>query len=68
MFHSIWYIIRDSRVEEPFFRAIKPPTQEQPMSKGMDSKKQTKKPPAKTMKEKRAAKKSKKDSRGSLKT
>ena len=38
------------------------------MSKGMDSKKQTKKPATKTMKEKRAAKKSKKESRGSLKT
>lgn len=36
------------------------------MSKGMDSKKQTKKEPAKTMKEKRAAKRSKKAARGSM--
>lgn len=36
------------------------------MSKGMDSKKQTKKEPAKTMKEKRAAKKAKKASRGGM--
>ncbi len=34
------------------------------MSKGMDSKKQTRKPPAKTMLEKRAAKKAKKASKG----
>ena len=36
------------------------------MSKGMDSKKQTKKEPAKTMKEKRAAKQAKKAARGSM--
>ena len=36
------------------------------MSKGMDSKKQTKKPPERTMKEKRAAKRAKKASRGSM--
>jgi hypothetical protein len=34
------------------------------MSKGMDSKKQAKKPPAKTMKEKRADKQAKKAARG----
>lgn len=33
------------------------------MSKGMDSKKQGKKEPAKTMKEKRAAKRSKRDAK-----
>lgn len=33
------------------------------MSKGLDSKKQTKKEPAKTMKEKKAAKKSKKEAK-----
>ena len=36
------------------------------MSKGMDSKKQTRKEPAKTMKEKRAAKKAKKEGEGGL--
>ena len=36
------------------------------MSKGMDSKKQTRKPAAKTMKEKRAAKKAKKESKGAF--
>jgi hypothetical protein len=36
------------------------------MSKGMDSKKQSKKEPAKTMKEKRAAKKAKKESKGGM--
>lgn len=36
------------------------------MSKGMDSKKQTRKVPAKTMKEKRAAKKAKKESKGGM--
>ena len=36
------------------------------MSKGMDSKKQTKKPPTKTLMEKRAAKKAKKAARGSM--
>lgn len=36
------------------------------MSKGMDSKKQTRKEPAKTMKEKRAAKRAKKASRGAM--
>jgi len=36
------------------------------MSKGMDSKKQGKKEPAKTMKEKRAAKKAKKESKGAM--
>jgi len=36
------------------------------MSKGMDSKKQTRKEPAKTMKEKRAAKKAKKAAKGSM--
>jgi len=36
------------------------------MSKGMDSKKQSKKEPAKTMKEKRAAKKAKKEAKGGL--
>jgi hypothetical protein len=36
------------------------------MSKGMDSKKQAKKEPAKTMKEKRAAKKAKKEGKGGL--
>ena len=36
------------------------------MSKGMDRKKQTKKAPAKTMKEKRAAKKAKKEAQGSI--
>jgi hypothetical protein len=36
------------------------------MSKGMDSKKQGKKEPAKTMKEKRAAKKAKKEGKGGL--
>jgi hypothetical protein len=36
------------------------------MSKGMDSKKQTKKEPAKTMKEKRAAKQAKRAARGSM--
>lgn len=34
------------------------------MSKGMDSKKQAKKPPTRTFKEKRAEKKAKKDARG----
>lgn len=34
------------------------------MSKGMDSKKQTKKEPVRTMKEKRAAKRAKKAARG----
>jgi hypothetical protein len=34
------------------------------MSKGMDRKKQTKKAPAKTMKEKRAAKRAKKQGQG----
>lgn len=34
------------------------------MSKGMDRKKQTKKAPAKTMKEKRAAKRAKKEAQG----
>lgn len=36
------------------------------MSKGMNSKKQTKKAPAKSMMEKRAAKKAKKSSQGTL--
>lgn len=36
------------------------------MSKGMDQKKQTKKEPTRTMKEKRAAKKAKKDARGTM--
>ena len=36
------------------------------MSKGMDSKKQTKKEPARTMKEKRAAKRAKKTARGGM--
>jgi hypothetical protein len=36
------------------------------MSKGMDSKKQTRKEPAKTMKEKRAAKRAKKAARGGM--
>jgi hypothetical protein len=36
------------------------------MSKGMDRKKQTKKAPAMTMKEKKAAKKAKKEARGSV--
>jgi hypothetical protein len=36
------------------------------MSKGMDSKKQTKKAPEKTMKEKRAAKRAKKAARGAM--
>lgn len=36
------------------------------MSKGMDSKKQTRKDPAKTMKEKRAAKRAKKAARGGM--
>jgi hypothetical protein len=36
------------------------------MSKGMDSKKQTRKEPTKTMKEKRAAKRAKKAARGSM--
>ena len=36
------------------------------MSKGMDSKKQCKKEPAKTMKEKRAAKKAKKEAKGGM--
>ncbi len=36
------------------------------MSKGMDSKKQTKKEPARTMKEKRAAKRAKKAARGGM--
>ena len=36
------------------------------MSKGLDQKKQTKKEPARTMKEKRAAKKAKKDARGAM--
>ncbi len=36
------------------------------MSKGMDSKKQTRKEPAKTMKEKRAAKRAKRAARGSM--
>lgn len=36
------------------------------MSKGMDSKKQTKKEPAMTMKEKRAAKKAKKEAKGAM--
>jgi hypothetical protein len=34
------------------------------MGKGMDRKKETKKKPAKTLEEKRAAKKAKRDSRG----
>jgi hypothetical protein len=34
------------------------------MSKGMDKKKETKKKPAKTLEEKRAAKREKKDARG----
>jgi hypothetical protein len=36
------------------------------MSKGMNSKKQTRKPPAKTMMQKRAAKAAKKASRGAM--
>lgn len=36
------------------------------MSKGMDSKKTAKKEPAKSMKEKRAAKKAKKDNKGAM--
>jgi len=36
------------------------------MSKGMNSKKQTRKEPAKTMLEKRAAKKAKKQSKGAM--
>ena len=36
------------------------------MSKGMDSKKQTKKEPVRSMKEKRAAKRAKKAARGSM--
>lgn len=36
------------------------------MSKGMDQKKQTKKEPARTMKEKRAAKRAKKEARGAM--
>ena len=36
------------------------------MSKGMDRKKPTKKAPAKTIKEKRAAKKAKKETQGSI--
>jgi len=36
------------------------------MSKGMDSKKQTRKEPAKTMKEKRAAKRAKRAARGAM--
>lgn len=36
------------------------------MSKGMDQKKQTKKEPTRTMKEKRAAKRAKKEARGAL--
>jgi hypothetical protein len=36
------------------------------MSKGMDSKKQSKKEPARTMKEKRTAKKAKKEARGGM--
>lgn len=36
------------------------------MSKGMDSKKQTKKEPTKTLKEKRAAKRAKKEGRGAM--
>jgi hypothetical protein len=36
------------------------------MSKGMDSRKQTKKAPAKTMKEKKAAKKAKKEANRSM--
>jgi len=39
---------------------------ENAMSKGMDSKKQGKKEPAKTMKEKRAAKKAKKEGKGGM--
>jgi hypothetical protein len=38
--------------------------QENPMSKGMDQKKQTKKKPAKTFEEKRAAKREKRQTRG----
>jgi len=38
--------------------------QENPMSKGMDQKKQTKKKPAKTFAEKRAAKREKRQARG----
>lgn len=37
------------------------------MSKGMDRKKQAKKEPQKSFKEKRAAKRAKKDNRGALK-
>ena len=36
------------------------------MSKGMDSRKQTKKEPVRTMKEKRAAKRAKKAARGGM--
>ena len=36
------------------------------MSKGLDSKKQTKKEPTRTLKEKRAAKKAKKEGRGAM--
>jgi hypothetical protein len=36
------------------------------MSKGMDSKKQTRKEPARTMKEKRAAKRAKRAARGAM--
>lgn len=36
------------------------------MSKGMDRRKQTKKAPAKTMKEKKAAKRAKKEAQGSM--
>jgi hypothetical protein len=41
-----------------------PAKQENPMSKGMDQKKQTKKKPAKTFDEKRAAKREKRQGRG----
>lgn len=41
-----------------------PTKQENPMSKGMDQKKQTKKKPAKTFDEKRAAKREKRQARG----
>jgi hypothetical protein len=40
------------------------PTEEDAMSKGMERKKEGKKKPAKTLEEKRAAKKAKRESRG----
>jgi hypothetical protein len=53
------------RIGQPAgFRAKPPPLLEPHMSKGKDRKKETKKKPTKTLDEKRAAKRAKKEGRG----